>query len=99
MLTSVDLNGFKSFVSDTIDLGKLTLLTGLNSSGKSSVIQAILMLAKAARNEEVFLEGHGDIAELRNPYSKEIEISASFENGSIITLCNEKTEINDAILS
>ncbi|OQX93054.1 MAG: hypothetical protein B6I17_04520 [Tenericutes bacterium 4572_104] len=98
MLTTVDLNGFKSFVSDTIDLGKLTLLTGLNSSGKSSVIQAILMLAKASRKEEIFLEGHGDIAGLRNPYTKKIEIAASFENGSIVSLCNDKVNLDGDII-
>ena len=38
MLTTVELNGFKSFYSETIDLNRLTVLTGLNSSGKSSVI-------------------------------------------------------------
>ena len=51
MIKSLELTGFKSFVADTLDLGGLTLLTGLNSSGKSSVIQSILLLEKAAKNE------------------------------------------------
>ena len=70
MIKSLELTGFKSFVADTLDLGGLTLLTGLNSSGKSSVIQSILLLEKAAKNEEIYLEGHGSASELQNPYAK-----------------------------
>ncbi len=69
MLKSIELSGFKSFVSDFIELNQLTILTGLNSSGKSSVIQAIRMLEKVARGDsDILLEGHGNDAELKNPY-------------------------------
>lgn len=70
MIKRIELHGFKSFVSDNLTFGHLTLLTGLNSSGKSSVIQALLLLEKAAKEEKIYLEGHGDIKELINPYSK-----------------------------
>ena len=43
MIQRVDLNGFKSFGDTNIELRPLTLLSGLNSSGKSTVIQAIEM--------------------------------------------------------
>lgn len=85
IITSIELNGFKSFVADTLDLGNLTLLTGLNSSGKSSVIQALQLLEKAANGKDIYLEGHGSPSELQNPYSKHgIEIIAEFENGSSV---------------
>ena len=54
MIKNIEINGFKSFVSDTIELGQLTLLTGLNSSGKSSVIQALRLIEKAAQKEEIY---------------------------------------------
>ncbi|GAB5528082.1 MAG: DUF3696 domain-containing protein [Roseivirga sp.] len=69
MIKSTSLEGFKSFLDTTIEFGGLTILTGLNSSGKSSVIQALLIAAKAFRNENrVLLEGHGSIEEIQNTY-------------------------------
>src|SRR5690606_28944218 len=63
----------------------LTLLTGLNSSGKSSIIQALLMLEKVARNEKnILLEGHGDFDELKNPYEKDaVGLLALCEKGEV----------------
>jgi predicted ATPase len=85
MIKNIELNGFKSFVSDSIDLNQLTLLTGINSSGKSSVIQALLLLEKAERQRNVdalFLAGHGSLEELKNPYvSNGIDVIAAFEGG------------------
>ena len=48
MLTRWYLNRFKSFTSATdLDLRPITVLTGPNSAGKSSVIQSMLLLAQA----------------------------------------------------
>ena len=47
MLTEINLIGFKSFLSRELNLNKLTVLTGLNNSGKSSIIQALLIMEKA----------------------------------------------------
>lgn len=41
MLKELEIQNFKSFISEKITLSPLTVLTGLNSSGKSSVLQAI----------------------------------------------------------
>ncbi len=44
-LRSISVEGFKSINEElTIDLGKLTVLAGVNSSGKSSIIQPLLLL-------------------------------------------------------
>ncbi len=72
MINRLEIIGFKSFLNEIIDFGELTLLTGLNSSGKSSIIQSLLMLEKVAKNEKnILLNGHGDFDELKNPYEKE----------------------------
>ena len=93
MITNIELNGFKSFVGDEIELSNLTLLTGLNSSGKSSVIQAILLLEKASKDEPIFLEGHGNIMECKNPYSKDgINILSTLSNDSQLIIHNEVAE-------
>ena len=55
MINRLEIIGFKSFLNEIIDFGELTLLTGLNSSGKSSIIQSLLMLEKVAKNEKNIL--------------------------------------------
>ncbi|KAF0842484.1 DUF3696 domain-containing protein [Nocardia caishijiensis] len=47
MLTSILLRNFKAFAEIEIPLSRLTLLTGLNSSGKSTVLQALALLRQA----------------------------------------------------
>jgi predicted ATPase len=72
MITELTLFGFKSFLYRKLELNQLTVLTGLNSSGKSSVIQALLMLERAYKKESsVLLEGHGSIEEIKNIYHED----------------------------
>ncbi|HAT3713916.1 TPA: AAA family ATPase [Serratia marcescens] len=46
MLTYININDFKSIHEEKLKLRPLTILTGANSSGKSSVIQAIMLVIK-----------------------------------------------------
>ena len=81
MIKEVSLRGFKSFLDETISISQLTVLTGLNSSGKSTVIQALRILGNVAQNRyNPLLEGHGTIDELQNTYAKEpFEIEAIYD--------------------
>ena len=45
MLSNISIVNYKSIESYKFDLSKLNLLTGANSTGKSSVIQALLLLS------------------------------------------------------
>ncbi|WP_413752546.1 DUF3696 domain-containing protein [Streptomyces sp. R-74717] len=47
MIDCLTLHNFKAFQQAELPLGPLTLLTGLNSSGKSSVLQAIALLRQS----------------------------------------------------
>lgn len=47
MLTKLRTTNFKAHRDTTMDLGPLTLLTGVNSSGKSSLIHALLLLRQS----------------------------------------------------
>jgi predicted ATPase len=82
MITEISLIGFKSFLNRSLKLRQLTVLTGLNSSGKSSIIQALLILEKAKRSESsILLDGHGSIEEVRNIYhNSEIKLSVTNES-------------------
>ena len=68
MIEELTLRGFKSFLNEKIPISPLTVLTGLNSSGKSSVIQSIRMMSNFLAGRDIILEGHGAIDELKNSY-------------------------------
>ena len=52
MLTQIDLRHFKCFESLKLPLRPLTLLSGANASGKSSVLQALVLLHQTMREHE-----------------------------------------------
>ena len=52
MLERLDLRFFKCFERLRLPLAPLTLLTGLNASGKSSVLQALVLLHQTMREHE-----------------------------------------------
>lgn len=54
MLTRLEMKNFKCFAHEYIKLKPLTLLTGTNSSGKSSVIQAILWVLALSDDTSFF---------------------------------------------
>lgn len=92
MINSITLKGYKSFNEKKINISPLTILTGLNGSGKSSVIQAIRMVLSGTENKGFFLSGYGDYDELRSRYSspkKNIEIEIETDNQT------HKLEINN----
>lgn len=74
MLSEVHLSSFKCFENLDLSLGQLTLLTGVNGGGKSSVMQALVLLAQTFRQQEwgrsLLLEGPelalGDVADVLN---------------------------------
>lgn len=70
MLTKITVDGYKSIDHQELELGKITLFSGINSAGKTSVIQAILSLwqtgkEKTAAMQEEFIR-LGKFADVRN---------------------------------
>ncbi|MFC9846246.1 DUF3696 domain-containing protein [Streptomyces sp. NPDC060223] len=64
MITRLTLVNFKAFRRVELPLGPLTLLTGLNSSGKSSVLQAIALLRQSIDSGGPGLLLNGELVEL-----------------------------------
>lgn len=52
MLEQIDLHHFKCFERLSLPVKPLTLLTGTNASGKSSVLQALVLLQQTMREQE-----------------------------------------------
>lgn len=67
---NIYIKGFKSLQEINLNLGHLTLLTGINSSGKSSIVQGIRMLNRAILNQNPLIPGYGDSEELKNQNSQ-----------------------------
>ena len=65
MLTRIRLENFKSWRELDMELAPLTLLFGTNSSGKSSVLQALLLLKQTAYSFEHINFGGGERDYLR----------------------------------
>ena len=49
MIKSIEIQNFKSHKQTAVSLGNLTLLCGQNGVGKSSIIQALLLLRQTYR--------------------------------------------------
>ena len=55
MLDSLELKNFKCFQQQKIAFRPLTLLTGVNSAGKSTTIQALLLLLLLYEAQHLFI--------------------------------------------
>ncbi|MDB9317984.1 AAA family ATPase [Nodularia spumigena] len=67
MLSSLNLKNFKPFENQSFCLKPLTLLSGLNSTGKSSVLQSLLLLRQSYQQDlldKVGLALNGDLVSI-----------------------------------
>lgn len=66
MITKLKLGNFKAHKNTEIDLSELTILTGVNSSGKTSLIQSLLLLRQSyIKNKlQAGLELNDDLVEI-----------------------------------
>ncbi|MFT4929289.1 MAG: putative ATPase [Phenylobacterium sp.] len=81
MLNSIAINGFKSIEAQELVLKPLTLITGVNSTGKSSVIQSLLLLARHLNPQNELR-----MADLTADYSEFSEVKNKYTNAKQITL-------------
>ncbi|MEB3359486.1 MAG: DUF3696 domain-containing protein [Synechococcales bacterium] len=94
-IKSVQIKNFKCFENQRFDLGKLTLFTGLNSSGKSSSIQSLLLLRQSYYQDllpNVGLALNGDLVSVGTAQDalfegagaeEKIEFSVTWCNGEV----------------
>jgi len=109
MLKEISLEHFKCFKKATVPLSALTLLTGFNSSGKSTLLQAILLLHQTMNENEwssnLKLNGQalrlGSVRDiLNNQHSKQsFSVSLTFDAHKISwTFSGERDEMSMKIL-
>lgn len=99
MIEKIAVRGFKNIKHQELDIKPLTILTGLNSTGKSTVLQAILLISKQVTEEQSVFAAHhipDSFQTLRNIYenSKQINVSLGTSEGNIhYTLCSDYSEL------
>lgn len=85
MIKNINIKSFKSIIDMDVELKALTLLAGLNNSGKSSIIQALRMYTASGNGHSPLLDGHGGINELRSDFvsnTQNIAFELTFEDDS-----------------
>lgn len=91
MITSLKIENFKSIINQEFALKPLTILTGTNSSGKSSVIQSLLFYSYCAHKNlhlEAYLDNLGELKDLlnRNAKERQIKVTPSINTQELPTL-------------
>jgi predicted ATPase len=89
MIEKIKIEGFKSIKCQEFDFQGLTVLTGLNSTGKSSVIQSLLLLSNfnsSSTELKEYVKKFLEFKDVRNRYenAKEIKITILADNSSSI---------------
>lgn len=104
MIQQITINNFKGIESESLDIKPLTLLTGLNSTGKSTCFQAILasLYYNNGTNANVLLSSFDFSFESnhnRNNNAKRISISINQEKGDSIAVVmypDESTKLENS---
>jgi predicted ATPase len=74
MITSIDIRGFKRFQAKAFDIAPLTILTGLNGSGKTSLIHALLLASEASSGSST------GVVRLNGPFGLELGTAEDIRN-------------------
>lgn len=70
-ISKLEISRFKSHVKSDLNFKNVTLLTGLNGSGKSSVFQSIRMFWELLKTEDPTINEYGELETLINRNSKD----------------------------
>ena len=98
LIKEINIKSLKSIAELNVKLSNLNLFVGMNSAGKSTILQALLLLAQNSINNTQGLDGAvvslGDFREVRNfnVTSDKIEIKATDFNNKNISLVFEETD-------
>lgn len=86
MINNLMVQGLKSIDNINLNFKNLNLLVGVNSSGKSTIIQSILLASQNISNDKLNLNGNlvsmGDFRELRNSNTNAKSIIINIEDNT-----------------
>ena len=97
MLKRIEFDNFKCLSGKSFDLNKVNVFTGYNGRGKSSVMQAILMISQSIRKDDLtsikHLHVNGDWVKLGD-FDELLADENKFNFGLSLILSEENTEHN-----
>jgi len=104
-LNKIQIKNFKSFSFQEIEIKRLTLLSGLNSSGKSTVINSLLLPLQIDKNKKLFLNGTffqlGNFKSIFHQWAENDEFTVKYffdsDEKSISSCINNENEEYDFI--
>jgi len=70
-ITKLGIKNFKSYIDEELEFKKITLLTGLNGAGKSTVFQALRMFWQLRNKGYSALNQYGELSTLKNKNAKD----------------------------
>jgi predicted ATPase len=73
MISKLQISGFKMFAEATFKMAPLTILTGMNGAGKTSVVHALLLIREITRRDD-------KIVQLNGPYGLELGTFEDIQN-------------------
>lgn len=82
MIESMEITSFKCIHHELIEFAPLTLLAGPNSSGKSTVLQAILLGTSAHQSQENLVQ----LKEVVKPFSRFSEVYNRYDNAQAVDI-------------
>ena len=91
MIRQLRLQNFKRFEDQSLEIGTLTLLSGLNGMGKSSVLQSLLLLRQSYQQgllESTGLALNGDLAHIGTAKDALFEDAKADKIGFVLTFAN-----------
>lgn len=91
MIHQLRLQNFKRFENQSLEIGTLTLLSGLNGMGKSSVLQSLLLLRQSYQQgilETIGLALNGDLVHIGTARDALFEDAKEDKIGFVITFEN-----------
>lgn len=94
MITEIEIQGFKCFEDEEFEVAALTLLTGMNSSGKSSFLHAARLVCGGGNPEKV-----GPLSGLISSNARSVKLTRYDEDGFIGTLRWDKSGVRKASFS
>ncbi|WP_419768217.1 AAA family ATPase [Arcobacter sp.] len=74
-LSQLNLKDFKSHEDNEVKFKNITLLTGLNGAGKSSIFQSLRMIWRLLHEGDLVLNEYGELSTLKNTNSKQKSFS------------------------
>jgi predicted ATPase len=112
MITKIKLKNFKIFKNEKIEVSPLTIITGINGMGKSSILQALLLLKQSyeigyleakkqvdLNNDFVNLESAESLCYVGASDDKKVEISIETNEGFTHTWIIDASNPKEVVLS